>query len=306
MFQHQETGNSNNLIKIEKDSYKLIKKIKDPKFNIDELENYSLSIQLGVRDFQVFIFDNRNKRALLLEDYIFEKEASNQLRLKLLKHLFDNHHLLAAGFWKNISVLIKNKKFTLVPQQYYQKEYTIDYLSLNAAFTSVSETSRSIIHQKAALVNIFALDKDTQQFFNSAYPHKKVRYLHQSSPLINGALSAATPGDSRMIIYVDRFLLHIIVVAGGLLKYYNQFSIKKIDDYIRYLKLVASELKIDLNREKTVVYGFLGKNTPHFKFLSQAIQNISLGRRPSSLNFGYVFDEVQDHQYFDLYSLYST
>lgn len=291
---------------IEKDSYKLLKKIKDPKFNIDELENYSLSVLLGVRDFQVFIFDNKNRRALLLEDYIFERETDTPVRLKLLKHLFDNHHLLTAGFWKSISVLVKSKKFTIVPEKYYQKEYNSSYLSLNSVFIRDSEISQSIYHQQASLVNVFAVDKEIHQFFTDTYPNKQVKFLHQSSPLINGAIENGKSENRKLIIYVDRFLLHIIVVSAGVLKYYNQFPIKKVDDYVRYSKLVAAELEIDLSKEETIAYGFLGKNTPHYKYLSQNIRNIQLGKRPKNLNFGYVFDEVQDHQYFDLYSLHSA
>ncbi len=294
-------------------NHKLLKKIKDPRFNIDELEHYSLSIQLGVRDFQVFIFDNNDRKALLLEDYIFEKETSIQERLQVLRQLFDSHHLLAAGFWKTITILIKNKKFSIVPEHYYQKEYVGSYLSLNTPYQRDSEISHSIIHQKAALVNIFAIDKEIYQFFNQIYPNRKLRYIHQSSPLINGALlayrTAAQGGQEvnrKIVIYVDRFLLHVIIVSGGELNYYNQFPIKKLDDYVRYLKLVAAELGIDLQREETLVYGFLGKNTPHFQYLSQNIRNIKLGERPRGLNFGYVFDEIQDHQYFDLYSMYSA
>jgi hypothetical protein len=33
------------------------------------------------------------------------------------------------------------------------------------------------------------------------------------------------------------------------------------------------------------------------------IRNVSFGNRPRHITFGYLFDEVQDHHFFDLFSI---
>ena len=43
-------------------SYKLIKKIKDEKFDEEKLQHYVLLIQLGTRDFQVAVIDDNRLR----------------------------------------------------------------------------------------------------------------------------------------------------------------------------------------------------------------------------------------------------
>ncbi|MEJ0033030.1 MAG: DUF3822 family protein [Bacteroidota bacterium] len=55
--------------------YKLIRKIKDEKFDEENLHQYSLLIQLGARDFQACVVDGSN-RAVLLEDYVFNDVGS--------------------------------------------------------------------------------------------------------------------------------------------------------------------------------------------------------------------------------------
>lgn len=290
------------MISIEKDKYKLLKKIKDPKFNIDNIDRYYLSIQLGVRDFQVFILDGADRRALLLEDYIFEETNNIDALIEILKRAFDNHHLLLAGFWKSVSVIFKNRKFALVPEIFFSRDNAVQLLSLNHQVNKNTTSILSLHHQKASFVNVFGAEKKLIDFFNNIYKTKKVKYMHQSSPVINGSLKVT---DNNFLVYIDRFNLHISVIQNGSLLFYNQFLIKKIEDYTRYIKLVAADLKIDLSNTEILLYGFLGKNTPQFKYLEKNVQNIKLGGRPKGIKFGYVFDEIADHQYFDIYSLYS-
>ena len=287
------------MIKIETEKYKLLKKIKDPKFNIDNLEHYNLSLQLGVRDFQVFVYNTQEKRALLLEDYIFNQEVSSDTILEIIKDIIDNHHLLAAGFWKSVSVVIKNRKFALVPEQLYEKEQAHTFLLLNHAISS-KDTIYSI-HHKNTFVNIFAAERRFSNFFNSNYPNIRIKFIHQSSPIINGTLRL---GENTFLMYIDRFNMHLSVVKNGKLLYYNQFQIKKMEDFTRFTKLVASELQVKLEKTKIVAYGFIGKNSPQYNYLKQHFPQLTLGEKPRQIKFGYVFDEIPDHQFFDVFSLY--
>ena len=63
-----------------------------------------------------------------------------------------------------------------------------------------------------------------------------------------------------------------------------------------------SELSIDIKNDKFYVWGYLGKKSSHFKILKMNYPNLEFGGRPKGLKMGYVFDEIPDHQYFDLLS----
>ena len=73
-------------------SYKLVRKIKDEKFDVERLHQYGLSMQVGIRDFQFCITDEETNTCLLLEDYIFENVKTIKTRLTILASLFENHH----------------------------------------------------------------------------------------------------------------------------------------------------------------------------------------------------------------------
>jgi hypothetical protein len=70
--------------------------------------------------------------------------------------------------------------------------------------------------------------------------------------------------------------------------------------------LVMSSLHMDQQSSQVVLWGYIGKNSPHYHEFYKYISNVTFGMpRPdgSSLTFGYVFDELPQHHYFDLYSI---
>jgi hypothetical protein len=109
-------------------------------------------------------------------------------------------------------------------------------------------------------------------------------------------------GEKDVVIYIDRFGLHILVAKDKQLVFYNQYIIKRFGDYIKFIKMAASELNFNLASDKITLYGYLGKKTPHFNELKKSMHQLTLGQRPENINFGYVFDELLEHQYFDLFS----
>ena len=284
-------------------SYKLIKKIKDEKFDIDQLHSYCLLIHLSVRDLQIGIVDDQN-RFVFFEDYIFQNLSTNEELLDLLKELFEAHHLLAAGFWNKVKMCIKNNKFVQVPASLFVEEAALEYLKLNAR---VDEQKENVLHchnENNKAVTVFAIDKALHNWILDLYKNSTVEFLHQSSSLIEGVLDfAARSSQAPLFIYVDRFKLHILSVTAGKLVYYNQFVIQHFSDYVKYIMLVLNAMKMDQQTSKIVLWGYIGKNSPHFIEFSKYIKNVSFGGRPKHLKFGYLFDEVQDHHFLDLYSL---
>ncbi len=285
-------------------SYKLIKKIKDEKFDVENLHQYSLLIHLGVRDLQIGVVDE-NDRMVFFEDYIFQNLNSNEEQLSLLQKLFESHHLLMAGFWKKVKFSIKNNKLVQVPDSLFVEDASAEYLRLNAKVDTEKEVILHCKNVKTSAVTIFALYKGIHEWIIELYKNSDVRFIHQSSTLIEGVLNDTHGvGASPLFVYIDRFKLHIICVKGGKLFYYNQFPIQHFSDYVKYIMLVLNAMQMDQQHSQIVLWGYIGKNSPHFIEFSKYIKNVSFGGRPDYLKFGYLFDEVQDHHFYDLYSMH--
>lgn len=283
--------------------YKLIKKLKDEKFDVDNLHHYNLLIQIGTRDLQICVVDSRNNRCLLLEDFILAKVKSYSELNDLLKNLFADHHLLMAGFWKNVRVSFKSKKFSLVPSSLFVKEAAADYLRLNSQFNEASEEILYYKHIKSDAICVFAVNKQMTEWLRGLYPNAEVGFIHQSSALIEGVINFSKQAKpDTMYLYIDRFKLHVTTLKNGKLEYYNQFTIKQFNDYIKYIMLVMKGLNKSQKNSDVIIWGYIGKQSPHYNEFYKFIKNISFGGRPEYLKYGFIFDEVQDHHFFDLYS----
>lgn len=282
-------------------SYKLIKRVKDEKFDLEKLHQYSLLLNSGVRDFQVSVIDSEDDRVLLLEDYVLGEPKDHDEYLDAIKDLFDSHELAQAGFWKQVVVGVKNNKFVQVPASMFVEESVADYLKFNARI----ETDEKILFSPSAhtdAVTVFAIHEGLHQLFMHYYKNVPVKFVHQSSAIISGSLASAT-SDLPLYIYVDRFKLHIVCVRNKKLTYYNQFAIKEFSDYVKYIMLVMKSMNMDQQSSEVVLWGYIGKNSPHYQEFIKYVKNVTFGGRLHPLKFGYLFDEVQEHHYFDLFSL---
>jgi len=283
-------------------TYKLIKKVKDDRFDEELLHQYDLLIQTGPKDFQIAVIDSKDNRILILEDYAMGNVQSHTELLHALRDLFEAHALLKAGFWKGVKIGIKNNKFCQIPESLFVERSAINYLKLNATFDELKE---KVIFCKSSLnesVTVFAVQNDLYEWLSSIYKNTSHHFFHQSAALIEGVLKQSN-AKNPLYIYVDRFKLHILSAQHGKLIYYNQFSIKQFPDYVKYIMLVMNGLNMDQHTSEIVLWGYIGKNSPHYQEFAKYIRNVTFGERPTHLKFSYLFDEVQEHHFFDLYSL---
>jgi hypothetical protein len=283
-------------------AYKLIRKIKDERFDEDNLHLYSLLVQLGARDLQLGVVDGEN-RMLLFEDFVFNDTNSTEQQIQIVKDLYDNHPLLMAGFWKSVVFSMKNNKFVQVPAQLFVESSAGEYLKFNAHVDHDHDLVQSCANASLESVTVYLVPKTLYEWLTGVYKHTSLKFIHQSSALIEGVMrQPAETKESPLYLYVDRFKLHILAARGGKLIYYNQFPIKHFADYVKYIMLVLSALGMNQQTSRVVMWGYIGRNSPHFHEFAKYVRNVTFGKRPSNLSFGYLFDEIQEHHFFDLYA----
>jgi len=160
-------------------------------------------------------------------------------------------------------------------------------------------------NQRTGAVSVFSIARELEDWLINTYTNTNLRFLHQSAVIIEGVTEISTlRKDNPLYIFVDRFRLHIIYAQQGKLIYYNQFIIKQFAEYVRYIMLVMKTLNLRQGSGQVVLWGYIGRNSPHYNEFYKYINNVVFGNRPRFLKFGYMFDEVQDHHFFDLYSMH--
>jgi hypothetical protein len=180
-----------------------------------------------------------------------------------------------------------------------------DYLRFNAQVDPLKEDFIATLNSRSQAVTIFAINKNLRYWLEKLYVNNTPIYTHQSATLIEGIMKFSEGrNDQPLYIYVDRFKLHLLACKEGKLLYYNQFAIKQFSDYVRYIMMVMKSLNMDQRTSQVVLWGYIGKNSPHYHEFYKYVNNVIFGSRPDFLEYGYVFDEIQDHHFLDLYSVH--
>lgn len=285
--------------------YILRQKIKDPKFSIDQLEHYNLLLQAGQREFQLIVVDSKSHRCLLLEHYDLIGTETEENYLSILEDLFQDHHLLMAAFWNEVKLSVKNQKFCLVPASLFEKEKLGAYLRLNCQINEEQDELLYYKHIKTSAVGVFAANAKLINWLNERYPNLRIQILHHSSALTEGLLHYEDHSSQQdVFLLLENKILSAVVIDGLKLQYCNLFDCRDEKDFVRYIMLIFQQLQLDRNTTKTILWGDLDTNSSWFHELYPYIRNLSFGSRPKFVRFNYMFDEVQDHRYFDLYSIY--
>ncbi len=285
-------------------TYKLVKSVKDDKFSIDKIERYRLIIQIGKRDLQVCIVDTNQNRTLFLEDYILSATRTDAEKVAQLKEVFERHHLLMVGFWKEVQICFKSEKFALVPLSYFNKENARILLNMNCHVEKTDSVGYYKLNSNNS-VNIFTFNKAVLGWLRSVYVNCKIKVSHQSGMLVNSALKNTPYSEGKSVaIYIDRFYLHISVTSQDKLLFFNSFPIGKFEDYSKYIALTLHEFRLDKSNCNLKLWGHIKEGSSHFKALKNDFTSLEVGNRTTQLNFGYKFDEIPEHQYSDVYGNY--
>lgn len=287
-----------------KATHKRIKKIHAGSFDTKKLPSYSLCIQIGIRDFQFCVINKQTNACIFLEDYKLEKIKTINARIEAIKEVISRHKILSSGLWENIKLSFKTHKFTLVPSSLFLPDAASDYLVLNSEIKTKIEEVYYYKHVSSSAVNIFACDKKVISWFKTRYPKKSIQVIHQSSALIEGILNYKDhPHEKTMFSYFDRGILHIVATEGQKLLYYNQFAVRRPEDYLKYIMLVFKELNLSVKTSKLIIWGGVTLESSQIQMLKKYIRNISFGYKPNIIKFAPEFDSLANHRYFDLFSI---
>ena len=286
-------------------NFKVIKRVRAANFDPEKIPSYSLCFQIGIRGFQLCVINKQTSRCLLLEDYRLENIKTINTRLEIIRSIVEKSPILKSNKWDSIKLSFKTHKFTLVPSSHFLAEAASDYLVLNSEIKTKIEEVYYYKHISSNTVNVYTTDIKVVKWAKQTYPKKSIQVIHQGSAFIEGILSYDDHSHEKsMFTLIDRGIMHIAVTQKQQLLFYNQYAARKPEDYLKYIMLIFKELGLSQKTAKLVVWGMIKNNGPHLQLLQKYIRNISLGTKPNFLKLPEAFDDLPEHRYFDLYSMF--
>ncbi|MEN7548148.1 DUF3822 family protein [Rapidithrix thailandica] len=279
-------------------------KLKDKSFDPELLSSYHLTIKVHPSYVSIAVFNLEDHLCLSLESYLYEKAENATSLIVRLHNIWNRHEYLNAAFWNKISLLIVNDHFTLVPAQLAQLAPEA-YLKLN---TPVNLSEQSVFQKEIDTLQLqcdFVVEKELVTWFEERYPNKTLEITHVNAAFLQGLVEISQEAAAEEIfILLNKELVSIANFKEGKLHYFNSFRHQMEDDIIYYLSLVADELQLSTQSAKIVLWGDVEENEETFSLLQRFFKNVGFGGRPTSLKFGYIFDEVPDHFEYDIFSVF--
>jgi hypothetical protein len=287
--------------------FKQLQSVKDDEFNVDSIPDYTLAIQIGNESFRFCIVDARADKCLWLEDYSFSSILFTEQLLDQLNLIFDEHMVLQAGFWQNIFISFQNLQFTLIPEAVFKPEQAADYIQLTTDTISEPVDIYHYRHISSGMVDVFAARRKVLDWFKAVYLNKSFTLIHHTSAFIEGLKQqnsfAVKPGRTLSVLIEDAYLT-IALTSGQQLEFCNTYYYTSVQDFVYYVMLVMHELKLDPETCKVTLYGGISHDSAIFSTLYKYIRNVNFGAKPKHMHFGFRFDEVLDHRYFSIFSIY--
>jgi hypothetical protein len=283
------------------EKYTLIMKVVDDTFEVDHLHEYTLSMQISSTFFRFCVVDGTKNRCLMMEDFQFEKNLPPTQIVEQLEAIFDENAVLKAGFWQKIKLSVKNIKFSLIPTALFSEENAKKLLDLNCDFKE-DEDVFFYKHRANDTVNIFAAERIIISWFKKMYPNKQIDIIHHTSLLIEGILKDQNKVENRCLyVSVENGIVTALLKKGQTLEFCNNFHFKTPNDLVYFILFIYQELDLNPEQIPIVLMGDITQQSESFTKLYKYIRHIHFGERPNNLRFGYKFDEVNDHSYYDLF-----
>ncbi|MTI32718.1 DUF3822 family protein [Xanthovirga aplysinae] len=279
--------------------------IKDERFTIDKLHQYSLSIQVSPEYFLCCVTDKSENRCLFLEDYRFDRFQDEKELFVHLLEIFEQHSFLTAGFWNSVRLSVDTPKFALIPSTLFDSSALNDYLKWSCPIDPEQDKLLFYHGLSNDVVGVYAINSLLYDWVKSLYPNLKVQFFHQSIILIEACLKHAVENSKKnfLSIFKEGGILHLVVVGEGRLQFYNQFIVPTKEKALKYILLTMQELDLATNVAEVMLWGNVKEQSPLFILLNNYFDNLSFGERTPSLKLGLVFDELEDQEYHSLFNL---
>jgi len=279
---------------------RLRKRIQSDALNIERIGQYVLCLKIGAENLELAVFNTENKRFLSYEEYQFPPGLD---LASLVGEILDNHAYASAGYWKKVMLISSEPCFDLVPQEFYDDEYTTDFLKTNVRFVPANSYVLTYLHRTQNVVNVFAINRRLADLVESKFPKADFQFINYSSCFMEGLLTMPNKLDSRHLhLLIDRSILTIAFFRNGGLHFLNSFEFASPEDVVYFTLLVAEEHGLSQDEVQLILRGQVTGYSAIVGKLREYFRQVITGGRPQGLEFPFQFDELDEHLGFEVFS----
>lgn len=274
--------------------------LKDERLDIGQIDQYRLSFFISSGSCQISVFDIQKKRLLLLEEEAFKKDLSLTDNLQAIYH---HHPLIAAGFWKEIQVFIRNKQFSLIPYPVFDKALIQQYIQLNEPTDPNLDEYRFKVMDELGTAIAFAYPRALKEWFRDKYPNTSLYFNHQCTAYLKGLnsqLRSKAQSSAYLMLNDEEALITGFNFSS--ITIYNQFELNDSIDLVKHILTTTKQYSGEAQSIPLLVHGTKKQIDKHLPTLKEYFGNVESGQRPSDIIVHPIFNQLEPMEYFDVLS----
>lgn len=271
----------------------------DETLELSSTGNYELSVQMGPYGFAYCILDTLKNKYVLMRST--EPDDNKPFTSEKTEEIISNDKFLAGRF-KKVNLILPSPKATLVPAPLFDPEKKEEYFCLNL----IKEDNDVILYNRIPEPDAYIIFSVPKMFLDIAgkfFPDTSP--YHHTKPLID-QVSHISKNEFGLYVHVhlEKEYFNLLILEHGSLKFFNTFIYNNINDIMYYVFNVYKNMGI--NREETVWFsGLTQKHDELYLKVVQYLRNIKFPVPAGNFSFSYVFNDIELHRYFNLFSVAS-
>lgn len=264
--------------------------------DIKSIDKYVLTIQYSLDGLSFIIFDETEHKFLCLKHYTISESG---IPLKALLDELEERESWKIEHFHKANLLLDNKDNTLIPNEFYQKETSRQFLKL---LQPTSSDAGSDIIYGNDIRNIYPISDDIIAGVEETSRNMIIR--HASTIFINKLIKefSERQAETRAFVSVKNNYYELAILNNERVIFHNYFNFNTKEDFLYFILFTFEQLKID--NESTPLYfmGFIENNSSIVNLCSRYIRNIRFINRDNELKFSNELDSIPFYYYYTLYN----
>lgn len=276
--------------------------VKHKLFDKQQAAQHSLSIYVGKDEISYCIINDANNMVVVLKSFRLT-DVTNFFTYKLsVNDFFEQEELLKVGF-SRVNIAINAAPYTTVPEKYFDSSKVDKFFAYNYPFESGGKLYSDFLNTVRAYLiystDYYLLDVLEKHFVMFRLRHSNTVLLEQ----INADLLAANVATDSKTLHVNFQKHHIDLIGlwgNNQLRLMTSNYIESPNDLLYYVLNAAKEIGLDLQKDQVILTGDITADYPHYKLCQKYIAQLTLGKRPSNLQYCSEMDILPANSHYNL------
>jgi hypothetical protein len=262
----------------------------DSAFNVNKTSTYLITIQFCPFGYSYCIKDTIRKQIVAIknDDY---SESTRSNYVDKIKDVIKSDIFLNKSY-KNVDLVFRSDKFTLVPSELFNKSFLKSYFKFNFEFNDDEEIHFNKL-KSANAYNLFVMPANITTFLVNKFP--EVKFYQQGSPIIENLIERTKDSKSEVqtvYINVTKDCFDLISVCKGKLLFYNIFKYQTTEDFLYYILNIFKHLNYDIGKVDILLAGDIDEKSELYLKTYKYFANFNFAKIVNE--YSYSFD-VPEH-----------